>query len=77
MTAESLAELESRKAHLNEAANVLMELTDPQTSRVLEEELRRFNLLWTDFVRTNTLVSQRFYRSGVPRVQVKVAFEGK
>ncbi|TNM95724.1 hypothetical protein fugu_016807 [Takifugu bimaculatus] len=54
VTAECLAEWESRRARLTEAGTFLMEFTDPQTSRILEEELRRFHLRWTEFTRTNS-----------------------
>lgn len=59
VTAECLAEWESRKARLTEAGTFLMEFTDPQTSRTLEEELRRFNQRWTEFTRTNPSVRPR------------------
>lgn len=62
MTAERVAEWEARKAHLQEAATFLMESSDPQTSRVLEEELRSLDLRWADLASTSTLVSQRFCR---------------
>ncbi|XP_029688374.1 nesprin-2-like isoform X1 [Takifugu rubripes] len=54
VTAECLAEWESRRARMTEAGTFLMEFTDPQTSRILEEELRRFHLRWTEFTRTNS-----------------------
>lgn len=57
VTPECMAEWGSRQAHLNEMGNFLMESTDPQTSRSLAEELRRLNLLWAEFVKTNALVS--------------------
>lgn len=57
-----MAAWETQKAHLKEAANFLMEFSDPQTSRVLEEELRGLDQRWTDFVSTNTFVSQRLCR---------------
>lgn len=54
--------MESRKARLNEAGTFLMEFTDPQTSRILEEELRQLHLRWLEFTRANTCVSQRCCR---------------
>ncbi|XP_077945343.1 nesprin-2-like isoform X2 [Gasterosteus aculeatus] len=57
VTPECMAEWGSRQAHLNEMGNFLMESTDPQTSRSLAEELRRLNLLWAEFVKTNALDS--------------------
>ncbi|KAK7884438.1 hypothetical protein WMY93_027561 [Mugilogobius chulae] len=50
----SIAEWGSRQAHLNEVGTFLIESTDPQTSRVLTEELRRVNLQWADFIKRNT-----------------------
>ncbi|XP_077477537.1 uncharacterized protein syne2b [Stigmatopora argus] len=49
-TSESVAEWGSRQAHLNEVANYLMESTDPETSRSLEEELLKLNVDWAEFV---------------------------
>lgn len=57
-----MAEWEARKAHLQEAATFLMESSDPQTRRLLEEELRSVDLRWADLASTSTLVSQRFCR---------------
>lgn len=59
LTSASMAEWGSRQAHLNEVGNFLIESTDPQTSRSLAEELRKVNMQWAEFVKKNTLVSQR------------------
>ncbi|XP_061531422.1 uncharacterized protein syne2b isoform X2 [Phycodurus eques] len=50
---ESVAEWGSRQAHLNQVANFLMESTDPQTSRSLEEELLKLNVDFDEFVQRN------------------------
>lgn len=57
VTSESLAEWGSRQAQLNEVGNFLIERTNPQTSRVLSEEIRRVNMHWAEFVHKNTFVS--------------------
>ncbi|XP_068608266.1 nesprin-2-like [Brachionichthys hirsutus] len=54
VTSDSVAEWGSRQTHLNEVGNVLIESTDPQTSRSLAEELRRLNMHWADFSKKNT-----------------------
>ena len=63
VSSESMAEWRSRLAHLNEVGNFLVELTDPQTSRTLGEELRRLNMHWADFVTRTTYVSDFLFRS--------------
>lgn len=57
VTSDAAAEWGSRQAHLNEMGNFLMDHTDPQTGRVLEEELRRLNAHWAEFVERNAFVS--------------------
>lgn len=84
VTPECMAEWGSRQAHLNEMGNFLMESTDPQTSRSLAEELRRLNLLWAEFVKTNALVSggtgktwstRRFVRDSFPVINLIVSLQ--
>lgn len=53
-----MSEWSSRQAHLNEVANYLTEVTDPQTSRAISDELCKINLLWADFAKTAQFVSQ-------------------
>nr|XP_020467227.1 nesprin-2-like [Monopterus albus] len=54
VTSESMAEWGARQFHLNEVGNLLIESTEPQTSRSLAEELRKLNMQWTEFVKRNT-----------------------
>uniref|UniRef100_A0A9J8ACA9 Calponin-homology (CH) domain-containing protein n=1 Tax=Cyprinus carpio carpio TaxID=630221 RepID=A0A9J8ACA9_CYPCA len=52
VTLSLMSEWSSRQAHLNEVANYLTEVTDPQTSRTISDELCKINLLWADFAKT-------------------------
>ncbi|KTF78168.1 hypothetical protein cypCar_00022230 [Cyprinus carpio] len=52
VTLSVMSEWSSRQAHLNEVANYLTEVTDPQTSRAISDELCKINLLWADFAKT-------------------------
>ncbi|XP_042565729.1 nesprin-2-like [Clupea harengus] len=56
VTAEVLSEWGSRQVRLNQVGSYLLEVTDPQTSRSLTEELRRVNLHWDEYARGVQLV---------------------
>ncbi|MCJ8731015.1 hypothetical protein PDJAM_G00191160 [Pangasius djambal] len=51
VTIEMMSEWSSRRERLNEFGNYLMDVTDPQTSRSVSDDLCRINLMWADFVR--------------------------
>ncbi|KAG5846987.1 hypothetical protein ANANG_G00120830 [Anguilla anguilla] len=48
--AECLAEWSTRHAHLNEAGNYLMEVTEEGTGRKLAAQLQSLNKQWADFI---------------------------
>ncbi|XP_035278891.1 nesprin-2-like [Anguilla anguilla] len=50
VTAECLAEWSTRHAHLNEAGNYLMEVTEEGTGRKLAAQLQSLNKQWADFI---------------------------
>ncbi|KAG5285206.1 hypothetical protein AALO_G00000740, partial [Alosa alosa] len=56
VSAEVLSEWGCRQARLAQVGSYLLEVTDPQTSRSLGEELRRVNLHWDEYVRRVQLV---------------------
>lgn len=57
VTIEMMSEWSSRRECLNEAGNYLMEVTGPQTSRSVSDDLCKINLMWADFVRKTQFVS--------------------
>lgn len=52
-----MSEWSSCRERLNEVGNYLMDVTDPQTSRKVSDNLCRINLMWADFVRRTQFVS--------------------
>lgn len=54
---EMMSEWSSRRERLNEVGNYLMDVTDPQTSRLVSDDLCKINLMWADFVKRTQFVS--------------------
>lgn len=52
-----MSEWSSRRESLNEVGNFLMDVTDPQTSRSVSDDLCKINLMWADFVKRTQFVS--------------------
>ncbi|TSV02080.1 Nesprin-2 [Bagarius yarrelli] len=51
VTMELMSEWSSHRERLNEVGNYLIDVTDPETSRLISDDLCRINLMWADFVR--------------------------
>ncbi|KAM9477484.1 nesprin-2-like [Clarias gariepinus] len=51
VTVEMMSEWSSYRERLNEVGNYLMDVTDPQTSRSISDDLCRINLMWAEFVK--------------------------
>ncbi|XP_062851798.1 nesprin-2 [Trichomycterus rosablanca] len=51
VTVAEMNEWSSRRAHLNDVGNYLIEITDQHTSHSLSDDLCRINLMWADFAR--------------------------
>lgn len=47
----------SCQAKLNEAGNVLIEVTEPSTSRALAEQLSKVNMKWAECMKRTKFVS--------------------
>lgn len=52
-----MSEWSSYRERLNEVGNYLMDVTDPQTSRSISDDLCRINLMWAEFVKRTQFVS--------------------
>lgn len=53
-----MSEWSSCRERLNEVGSYLKDVTDPQTSRSVSDDLCRINLMWADFVRRAQFVSR-------------------
>ena len=56
VTSECMSKWSGHQARLNELGNFLTEVTSPQTSRAMADEMRKVNMHWADFVKRTTFV---------------------
>ncbi|XP_052390559.1 nesprin-2 isoform X4 [Carassius gibelio] len=64
-----LNEWRSRQAQLNEAGNILIDMSDASTSHSLTEELRKLNIQWADFIKRTKFAVAPQPIAAVPGVQ--------
>ncbi|CAL8298101.1 unnamed protein product [Arctogadus glacialis] len=58
VSSEAMSEWSSRQTHLNQVGEFLMEVSDPQTTRTLADDLRRINQRWARFLQATPAVDE-------------------
>ncbi|XP_056445763.1 nesprin-2a [Gadus chalcogrammus] len=58
VSSEAMSEWSSRQTHLNQVGEFLMEVSDPQTTRTLADDLRRINQRWARFLQAAPAVDE-------------------